>query len=155
MYLTRVALEPPEGLLRTQTASPTLNWCGVGPVRVCAKCYGLLATRLLCLWNFPGKNTGVGCHFLFQGIFSTQRLNPPLLHLLHWQADSLLSQTPGKSVDQVLGICASNMLPAEADAVVGPGTICKALCYGTCVLKHGAVLSPCSISFFPASDSEI
>ena len=24
---------------------------------------------LLCLWNFPGKNTGVGCHFLLQGIF--------------------------------------------------------------------------------------
>ena len=32
------------------------------------------------------KNTGVGCHSLLQGIFSTQRLN---LHLLHWQADSL------------------------------------------------------------------
>ena len=126
MYLTQVALEPPEGLLRTQTASPTLNWGGAGLMRVCAKCYGLLATRLLCLWNSPGKNTGVGCHFLFQGIFSTQRLNPLLLHLLHWQADSLLSQTPGKSVDQVLGICASNMFLAEADTIVGPGTIFKA-----------------------------
>ena len=28
------------------------------------------------------KNTGVGCHFLLQGIFPTQRLNPHLLHLL-------------------------------------------------------------------------
>ena len=28
-----------------------------------------------CLWNFPGKNTGVGCHFLLQGIFPTQGLN--------------------------------------------------------------------------------
>ena len=28
----------------------------------------------------PGKNTGVGCHFLFQGIFPTQGLNPSLLH---------------------------------------------------------------------------
>ena len=26
-------------------------------------------TRLLHPWNFPGKNTGVGCHFLIQGIF--------------------------------------------------------------------------------------
>ena len=42
--------------------------------------------RLLCSWNFPGKNTGVGWHFLLQGIFPTQELN---LHLLHWQADSL------------------------------------------------------------------
>ena len=41
---------------------------------------------LLCSWNFPGKNTGVACHFLLQGIFPTQGLN---LHLLHWQADSL------------------------------------------------------------------
>ena len=44
---------------------------------------------LLCPLNFPGKNTGVGCHFLLQGIFLTQGSNPHLLHLLHWQADSL------------------------------------------------------------------
>ena len=36
--------------------------------------------------NSPGKNIGMGCHFLLQGIFPTQGLNP---HLLHWQADSL------------------------------------------------------------------
>ena len=28
----------------------------------------------LCLWGFPGKNTGVGCHFLLQGIFPTRNL---------------------------------------------------------------------------------
>ena len=38
--------------------------------------------RLLCSWDSPGKNTGVGC--LLQGIFPTQGLNPHLLHLLHW-----------------------------------------------------------------------
>ena len=38
---------------------------------------------LLCPWNFPGKNTGVGYHALLQGIFPTQGLNPHLLHLLH------------------------------------------------------------------------
>ena len=38
---------------------------------------------------FPGKNTGVGCHFLLQGIFPNQGLNPGLLCLWHWQADSL------------------------------------------------------------------
>ena len=37
-------------------------------------------------WDFPGKNTEVGCHFLLQGIFPTQESNPCLLH---WQADSL------------------------------------------------------------------
>ena len=32
-------------------------------------------TRLLCPWNFPGQNTGMGCHSLLQGIFPTQRSN--------------------------------------------------------------------------------
>ena len=41
---------------------------------------GLQPTRLLCPWASPGKNTGVGCHFLLQGIFLTQGLNPYLLH---------------------------------------------------------------------------
>ena len=31
----------------------------------------------------PGKNTGVGCHFLLQGIFPTQESNPHLLPLLY------------------------------------------------------------------------
>ena len=39
-------------------------------------------TRLLCPWNFPGKNTGVGSHFLPQGIFLTQGSN---LCLLLWR----------------------------------------------------------------------
>ena len=41
---------------------------------------GLWPDRLLCPWNSPGKNTGVGCHFLLQGIFTTQELNLGLLH---------------------------------------------------------------------------
>ena len=34
----------------------------------------------LCPWDFPGKSTGVGCHFLLQGIFPTQGSKPGLLH---------------------------------------------------------------------------
>ena len=44
----------------------------------------------------PGKNIGVDCHALPQGIFLTQESNPSLLHLLHWQADSLPPAPPGK-----------------------------------------------------------
>ena len=36
--------------------------------------------RLLCPWNSPGKNTGVHCPFLLQGIFLTQGSNLGLLH---------------------------------------------------------------------------
>ena len=39
-----------------------------------------VALRLFCSWDFPGKNTGVGCRFLLQGIFLDQGSN---LHLLH------------------------------------------------------------------------
>ena len=42
--------------------------------------HGLLSARLLCPWNSPGKNTGVGGPALLQGIFPTQGLNPGLLH---------------------------------------------------------------------------
>ena len=37
--------------------------------------HGLQSVRLLCLWDSPGKNTGVGFHSLLQGIFPTQGLN--------------------------------------------------------------------------------
>ena len=44
--------------------------------------FGLEPARLLCPWNFPGKNTGVGSHSSLQGIFLTQGSNPGLLY---WQ----------------------------------------------------------------------
>ena len=49
---------------------------------------GLQPTRLLCPWDSPGKNTGVGCHAILQGIFPTQGSNPHLLCLLHWWKES-------------------------------------------------------------------
>jgi len=42
--------------------------------------HGIWLTRLLCPWDSPGKNIGVGYHFLLRGIFRTQRSNPGLLH---------------------------------------------------------------------------
>ena len=48
-------------------AGGTIN-CGSGQV-------SFWLARLLCPWNSPGKNTGVGSHPLFQGIFLTQGLN--------------------------------------------------------------------------------
>ena len=53
--------------------------CSLMTSHVCVlSCVRLFTTpltvdaRFLCLWNFPGKNTGVGCHFLLQGVFLTQ-----------------------------------------------------------------------------------
>jgi len=46
--------------------------------------HGLELASLLCPWDSLGKNTGVGCHALLQGLFLTWELNPHLLCLLHW-----------------------------------------------------------------------
>ena len=55
---------------------------------------GLQPSRLVCPRDSPGKNAGVGCHALLQGIFPTQGLNPASSPSL--QADSLPSEPPGK-----------------------------------------------------------
>ena len=41
---------------------------------------GLQPARLLCPWNSSNKNIGLGCHFLLQGMFPIQELNPSLQH---------------------------------------------------------------------------
>ena len=67
-------------------------------VKSCLTClqpHGLSTTTFLYPRDFPGKNTGVGHHFLLQGIFLTQGLNPCLLH---WQADSLPVSHLGSSL---------------------------------------------------------
>ena len=51
-------------------------------------------------WDSPGKNTGVGCHTVLQGIFPIQGSNPSLLRLLHWQAGSLPLTPTGKLRDE-------------------------------------------------------
>ena len=57
--------------------------CSVAINRVSLQAYGLSPIRLLCSEDSEGKNVGVGCHALIQGIFPTQRSNLHLLHLLH------------------------------------------------------------------------
>ena len=51
--------------------------------------HGLQHTRFLCPWDFPGRDIGVGCHFLLQGIFPTQGSSPG-------QAGSLPTELQGK-----------------------------------------------------------
>ena len=49
-----------------------------------------------CPWDFPGKNIGEGCHFLLQGIFPTQGLNPCLLQ---WTGGFFTTESPRKSLN--------------------------------------------------------
>ena len=61
----------------------------------------LYSTRLLCPWNSPGKNIGVGSHSLLQGIFPYQGLNLVfqhcrriLYHLSHQEKPQRRVQVP-------------------------------------------------------------
>ena len=71
-------------------------------------------------WDFPSKNTGVGCHFLLQGIFPTQGSNPCLtliscLGLLHCgQILYLLSKESAEPLGELGGVTLSRMTPPWA-----------------------------------------
>ena len=65
------------------TLSGTSGMCAVLSSSVVSNSlqpHGFQATRLLCPWDSPGQNTGVGCHSLLQGIFLIQSLHPGVLH---------------------------------------------------------------------------
>ena len=75
-----------------------------------------VAHRLLCSWDSPGKNTGVDCHFLLQGIFSTLGLNQ---HFLHWQADSLLLSHQESPIIMTPSLLFSKVPPALENKLYG------------------------------------
>ena len=58
-------------------------------------CDPMDSAMLLCPWDFPVKNPGVGCHFLLQGIFLSQGLNP---RILHHRQDSIPSEPSEKPI---------------------------------------------------------
>ena len=89
--------------------------------------HGLQPARLLCPWHVPGKNTGVGFHFLFQWVFQTQGWD---LYLLHWQVDSLLLSDLGSpsfmkpfnklgnvSISLSSMSCSSKLIKSQEEAV--------------------------------------
>ena len=86
--------------------SPFLLSCfsaAAKPLQSCPALYNPMDCSLpgCSLWHSPGKNTGVGCHALLQGILPTQGSNPCLICLLHWQEGSLPLAPPGKPYHQV------------------------------------------------------
>ena len=71
-------------------------------VLVALSCVQLVATTWIVAhqappsMEFSRQEYWSGLHILLQGIFPTQESNPCLLHLLHWQVDSLPLAAPGK-----------------------------------------------------------
>ena len=103
--------------------------------------HGLQPSGLLHPWDFPGKNTGVDCHVLLQGIFLPQGPNPHLLRLLHWQAGSLPLAPPGKPMRytqwaalqgwnaRLAYVLLRKALSPTSKAVLHPDTLRKIICH--------------------------
>ena len=87
-------------VINKETTQPKDFLCGAKSLQLCL----ILCDPMACRppvssvhGDSPGKNTGVGCHAILQGILLTQGSKMHLLFLLHWQAGSLPLAPPGKS----------------------------------------------------------
>ena len=90
---------------------------------------GCSPPRLLCPWDSPGKNIGVGCHSLLQSIFLTQGLDlglphgGPILYCLNHQRSPNDRKT--------------SLMPfIQGDAVLVLGTTVESSCVGVSLSKR-------------------
>ena len=102
--------------------------------------HGLQPTRLLCPWAFPGKSSGVGYHFLLQGIFPTQGSNLSLLHcrqmlypLSHQGSPTNTSVFPPSSLSYRF-LCGSmySFLLVRSSCLFSAGVLHALLCLKVC-----------------------
>ena len=73
----------------------------------------LWPARLLCPWDFPGKNAGVGCHSILWGIFLAQGLNLGLLHcrqILYWLSHQWSPLAHIVFFKDLVSLCLSSLL---------------------------------------------
>ena len=97
----------------------------------------LQPARLLFPWNSPGKNTGVGCHALLQGIFPDPgiKLRSPAL-----QVDSLPSEPPGKEahgeVQQINNVVIALGGQQKDSATAAPGSSAEFLPIASLPVSH-------------------
>ena len=109
-----------------------------------------LCDSVVCPWNSPGKNAGVGCHFLLQGIFLTQGSNP---HHLHWRQILHCLSYQGynpfitRNVSKLRNIPAYGILPNE---VIIPRESCSWIFsppFSLMLTKFQVINSPSPISW--------
>ena len=67
--------------------------------------HGLQSTRLLCPWDFPGKNVGVVCHFLLKGGFLTPGLNLHCKQILYWPSCQGSPPPPKQTISRAVLSC--------------------------------------------------
>ena len=107
---------------QTWFSLPSLHSCYYLVTKSCLTLlwpYGLQPSRLLCPWDFPGKNNRGGLHFFLPGIFRSQGSNQCLLGLLHWQVDSFHWATRGAycAVLTLFPLGNQGQLPASSNSL--------------------------------------
>jgi len=85
--------------------------------------HGLYPARLLHPWDFTGKNTGVGCCFLLQGIFPTQRSNPHCKQTLY----CLSHRGSPRNWHFILNIIVSNKIWSSKENLLSTNFYCLAI----------------------------
>ena len=100
----------------------------------------VMSYSLLLHGDSPGKNIGVGCHAILQGIFPIQRLNPGLL-----QVDSLLSEPPGKPKNT--GVSCLSLLQTVCWSLVISRSIKSVMLSNYLIFCHPLLFLP---SIFPS-----
>ena len=73
--------------------------------------HGLQPTRLLCPWDSPGKNPGVGCRALLQGIFLTHPFNLRCVLIQVFFPWSRLRVFPGGHLEETVALLVSDDSP--------------------------------------------
>ena len=76
VHFPKISVNIKWDVMQSLLSNRVLKWSKVLVAQSCPTLCG--STRLLCPWDVPGKNTGVGCHSLLQGIFWTQGSNSGL-----------------------------------------------------------------------------
>ena len=101
--------------------------CSVSVVSYSLQPHGLQPASSSLHGDSPGKNTGVGYHALFQGIFLTQGLNPCLLWFLHWQEGSLPLRHKGNPCLSFIGALLGARHSASCLIAILPGLSSKVI----------------------------
>ena len=102
-----ISNEMSQNFLHLLSSHPTCALNCFSSVRLSATLW-IGAHQAPCPWDSPGKNAGMGCWALLQGLSPTQGLNLPLLCLLHWQVGSLPLVPPGKPHSWAFIFCTQN-----------------------------------------------